>query len=113
MRINLGISVIGEDNKAPNYYFHLNRADVAKRITNHPSIDPWTKEFLLKRMSQYPDNALVHFVSNINEIVVAAINERSRFKKEEENGRKKSRENESGSEAEISGTTSRNGFEEA
>jgi hypothetical protein len=97
MRINLGISILGEDPKAPNYYHHIHREDVVNRIKQHPSIDPWTKDFLLKRINQYPDNALAHFIQNINQIVITAIDERSRIKKEEDNARKETSTDEIGS----------------
>lgn len=84
MRIDLGMSLVG-DNSKPSYFMHIHRSDVVKRIKKHPSIDPWTKEFLLKRLNQYPDNALGYFVQNINQIVIAAINERSRVKEGENN----------------------------
>jgi len=85
MRIDLGMSVMGEEGKMPTYYRHVHRSDVVDRIKKHPSIDPWTKEFLLKRVAQFPDSALGYFVNNINQIVIAALNERARIKQEEHN----------------------------
>lgn len=83
MRIDLGMSLVGDDGRGPQFYHHLHRADVEKRIKNHPAIDKWTKEYLLKRIAQYPDNALAFFVQNINNIVHTAINERTRVREEQ------------------------------
>jgi hypothetical protein len=100
MRIDLGFSVIGSDpSQKETYYVHISRKDVIKRINNHPAIDPWTKKYLIGRVNEYPDNALVYFVQNINQIVIAALNERSRVLKEEN---ERQREKEASSESNLS-----------
>jgi heme exporter protein D len=83
MRIDLGFSVVGDNASKETYYINITREEVVKRIKSHPSIDPWTKDNLVRRVNDYPDNALVYFVKNINQIVVSAINERNRILKEE------------------------------
>jgi len=90
-KIDLGISIGGHGpNKKDQKYIHITRSDVIQRINKHPAIDPWTREYLTKRVNEYPDSALTFFVQNINQIVVTAINERNRVLKEQhEENRKK------------------------
>jgi hypothetical protein len=85
MKIDLGFSLMGGPNTKDSKYINITRVDVLKRVRDHPAIDPWTKEFLVKKINEYPDNALLYFIKNINEIVVTALNERSRVLKEKEN----------------------------
>ena len=83
-KIDLGISIAGHGpNKKDQRYIHITRKSVIERVKNHPAIDLWTKEYLYKRINDYPDSALVFFVQNINEIVINAINERNRVMKEQ------------------------------
>jgi hypothetical protein len=88
-KIDLGISVIGGPNQKDMKYIHITRNDVIQRIKRHPAIDSWTKEYLYKRINDYPDSALAYFVQNINQIVVNAINERSRIIGEQQNENRK------------------------
>lgn len=78
MRIDLGFSMIGDSGVRDQKYIHITRKDVLKRVNDHPAIDPWTKSFLSKRIAGYPDDALIFFVQNINQIVTTALEERSR-----------------------------------
>jgi hypothetical protein len=87
MRIDLGFSIMGADGKPSTPYIHIHRSDVENRIKKHPALDPWTKEYLLKKVASYPDNALVYFISKINQIVTSALNERTRIKQGEANVR--------------------------
>jgi hypothetical protein len=89
-KIDLGISVAGHGpNLKDQRYIHITRKDVIERVQKHPAIDPWTKEYLYKRINDYPDSALVFFVQNINQIVVNAINERNRVLKEQHDENRK------------------------
>lgn len=88
MRIDLGFSIAGGSG-SDQKYIHITRKDVMNRIKKHPTLDPWVKEFLSKRVDDYPDSALIFFVQNINQIVTSAINERSRVMKEQHEIRKK------------------------
>lgn len=82
MKLDLGFALIGGPNSKDQKYIHITRKDVLKRINEHPAIDPWTKSYLNSKVKDYPDNALIFFVQNINEIVIAALNERTRVLKE-------------------------------
>lgn len=90
MRIDLGISLVGGPKSKDMRYIHITRNDVINRIKNHPSIDLWTKDYLYKKINQYPDNALIYFVNNINEIVISALNERSKVLREQHNEKESS-----------------------
>jgi hypothetical protein len=83
MRIDLGFSVAGGSG-SDRKYIHITRKDVMDRIRKNVSIDQWTKDYLFKRINDYPDSALIFFVQNINQIVGAALNERSRIRKEQD-----------------------------
>lgn len=83
MKLDLGMTLMGGSNKKDQSYIHITRKDVKKRVNEHPAIDPWTRDYLIKRIDQYPDDALIFFVKNINEIVIAALNERSKALKEQ------------------------------
>ena len=88
--IDLGISIIGDSpNPKDQRYVHITRSDVVQRIKKHPAIDTWTKEYLYKRVNEYPDSALVFFVQNINQIVACALNDRNRIMKEQHDENKK------------------------
>lgn len=83
MKLDLGFSLIGGPNNKDMKYIHITRSDVIKRITDHPSIDLWTRDYLISKIKDYPDNALIFFVQNINQIVISALNERTRILKEQ------------------------------
>ena len=78
LHIDLGISVVGGSNKKDSYFVHITRPDVINRIKKHSTIDAWTREFLLKKINEYPDNALAYFIQNINQIVITALERRSK-----------------------------------
>lgn len=89
MRIDLGFSLMGSGSGSDQRYIHITRKDVVNRIKKHPTIDSWVKDYLCKRIDDYPDSALIFFVKNIDQIVASAINERSRVMKEQHEIRKK------------------------
>lgn len=89
MRIDLGFSLMGGDSGSNQSYIHITRKDVVSRIKKHPTLDSWVKEYLCKRINDFPDSALIFFIKNIDQIVTSAINERSRVMKEQYETRKK------------------------
>lgn len=111
MRIDLGFSLMGEAGGGTQRYVHITRRDVVKRITDHPAIDPWTKDFLVKRVAQYPDDALIYFVTNINEIVINALNTRTK-KLKEQNVKEEIGSRETPADLELCGETSFGGVSE-
>ena len=82
MRLNLGFAVNGEEGRKETYYLNITRAKVVERIKNHQFLDSWTKDHLVRKVNDYPDNALSFFVQNVENIVAAALNERSKALKE-------------------------------